>query len=130
MSTLRSTILLEHNASEVWPVIRDVATINRWFPAITESSGDEHKRTVTLSDGATIIEEIVTLDDDLRRMQYRAVGGDLPIAGHLGTVDVVEIDRARSLLVYSTEIEPAELAEAFESAISGAVAALPAYLAG
>ncbi|GAA3035534.1 hypothetical protein GCM10010528_15410 [Gordonia defluvii] len=92
------------------------------------SSGDDHRRTVVLTDGSKIIEDIVTLDDGLRRIQYRAGGGDLPIEDHLGTVDVFAIDDRRSLVAYSTEIEPAEMAEAFHAAIEEAVAALPSYI--
>lgn len=113
MATLRSHILIEQNPSTVWKTVRDVAAISTWFPAIIASSGDRDGRTVTLRDGSKIDEDIVTLDDELRRLQYRAVGGDLPISHHLGTVDVLEIGPSRSLVVYSTEIEPAELASAF-----------------
>ncbi|MCC3314935.1 SRPBCC family protein [Nocardia africana] len=113
MTTLRSEILIDHPADEVWKVIEDVPAISSWFPAIVESTGDRTRRTVTLSDGSRLDEEVVTLDSRLRRLQYRAVGGDLPVTNHLGTVDVFEIDPGRSLVVYSTEIEPAELAGAF-----------------
>ena len=128
MSPLRSSILLNHDATSVWQVIRDVPNISRWFPRMVSSSGDQRRRTVVLSDGSKLIEEIVTLDDGLRRMQYRAVDGDLPINDHLGTVDVFEIDSARTLVAYSTEIEPPELADAFHTAIEEAVQNLPNFL--
>lgn len=128
MTTLRSSVLLNHSASEVWNLVRDAPNISRWFPAIVSSSGDLTRRTVVLADGSSIVEDIVTLDDGLRRLQYRAVGGDLPITGHLGTVDVFEIDEERTLVSYSTEIEPAVLADAFHAAIDGAVANLPVHL--
>ncbi|MGW0035490.1 SRPBCC family protein [Gordonia sp. NPDC003376] len=128
MTTLRSSVLLDHNASTVWDVIRDTSNISRWFPGITTSVGNTRQRTVVLGDGSTIVEDIVTLDDTLRRMQYRAVGGDLPIESHLGTVDVFEIGEGRTLLSYSTEIEPADLAAAFHTAIDEAVENLPDHL--
>jgi carbon monoxide dehydrogenase subunit G len=118
MATLRSHILIDRDPHAVWDVIRDVAAISRWFPAIIASSGDSARRTVTLQDGSVLDEEIVTLDDDLRRLQYRAVGGDLPVTEHLATVDVLGLDDARTLVVYSTEIEPADLAAAFGPAIA------------
>ncbi|MFF8882800.1 SRPBCC family protein [Streptomyces flaveolus] len=43
---------------------------------------------------------------------------------HLGTVDVLEIDEGRSMVVYSTEIEPDGLASAFGPAISEAMQGL------
>ncbi|GEE03649.1 hypothetical protein nbrc107696_40950 [Gordonia spumicola] len=128
MTPLRSSVLMNHPAYTVWQVIRDVPNISRWFPGMVSSTGDMKKRTVVLTDGSTLIEEIVTLDDRLRRMQYRAVDGDLPITQHLGTVDVFDIDADRSLVAYSTEIEPPELAEAFHTAIEEAVQNLPSYI--
>ena len=70
----------------------------------------------------------MTNDPLQHRFQYRIVGGDLPVEYHLGTVDVIEVDAGRSVVVYTTEIEPVTLAEAFEGAISGAVQALPMHL--
>ncbi|MGC4934401.1 SRPBCC family protein [Gordonia sp. DT30] len=104
MAPLRSSVLVDRSADAVWQVIRDVPNISRWFPGMLSSGGDMKQRTVVLTDGSTLIEEIVTLDGGLRRMQYRTVGGDLPIRNHLGTVDVFEIDDDRALVAYSTEI--------------------------
>ena len=128
MATLRSSIVVQRSASDVWEVVRDAPKVSAWFPGIVESSGDLRKRTVVLAGGDALVEEIVTLDDDLRRFQYSAVDGDLPVLSHLGTIDVLELSADASIVVYSTEIEPAELAEAFRTAIDEAVAALPAYL--
>ncbi|RYF45237.1 MAG: SRPBCC family protein, partial [Comamonadaceae bacterium] len=108
MATLRSHVVIDKSPSIVWNIVRDVPGISRWFPAIISSSGDQKRRTVILQDGSRIDEDIVTLDDELRRLQYRAVGGDLPITNHLGTVDVLEVRKGQSLVVYSTEIEPVE----------------------
>ncbi|TNM38659.1 SRPBCC family protein [Nocardioides albidus] len=128
MTTLRSHTILDVPADDVWAVIRDVASIADWFPAMASSSGDERRRTVVLGDGSRIEEDIVTRDDTRRRLQYRAVGGDLPVAAHLGTVDVLDLEDGRSVVVYSTEIEPADLAPAFDGAVSEAVAGLGGFL--
>ena len=45
------------------------------------------------------IEEIVTVDLQLRRFQYRVTGGDLPVEEHLGTIDVIELEEQNSILV-------------------------------
>lgn len=128
MTTLRSHIVLDVPATRVWEVVRDVARVASWFPAMASSSGDEKHRTVVLGDGSTLEEDIVTRDDVLRRLQYRAVGGDLAVESHLGTVDVLDLGSDRTVVVYGTEIEPAELAPAFEAAISEAVAGLGGFL--
>ncbi|ONM46704.1 SRPBCC family protein [Nocardia donostiensis] len=113
MATLRSHVLIDQSPDAVWQLVRDVPGISRWFPAIIASTGDQQRRTVTLQDGSRLEEIVVTLDDQLRRLQYRVVDGDLPITDHLGTVDVLDVGEDRALVVYSTEIEPADLADAF-----------------
>lgn len=113
MATLRSHVLIDQSPDAVWQLVRDVPGISRWFPAIIASTGDQQRRTVTLQDGSRLEEVVVTLDDQLRRLQYRVVDGDLPITDHLGTVDVLDLGEDRALVVYSTEIEPADLADAF-----------------
>ncbi|MYW92635.1 SRPBCC family protein [Amycolatopsis rubida] len=128
MAALRSHVLLDAPADAVWRVIGDPAAVADWFPSMKSSTGDTRHRTVVLGDGSVLEEAVVTHDPARRRLQYRVTGGDLPVAGHLGTVDVLEIDAGRSIVVYSTEISPDSLAGAFDAAISEAVAALPAHL--
>ncbi|XGU20568.1 SRPBCC family protein [Rhodococcus sp. 3Y1] len=102
---------------DVWKLIADAGTINEWFPLVEESAMlDDNHRTVTLRGGIRLTEEIITNDADLRRFQYRIIDGDLPIEHHIGTIDVIEVE-GKSLVVYSTDVEPAELAEMVSGAI-------------
>ncbi|ODU06032.1 MAG: hypothetical protein ABS81_05825 [Pseudonocardia sp. SCN 72-86] len=128
MPTLRSHVVIDAAPDAVWKVVSDAANIADWFPAMESSSGDTGRRTVVLKGGATLEEVVVTSDATMRRFQYRAVGGDLPVESHLGTIDVIGIDPGRTIVVYSTEIEPASLAAPFEEAISEAVRALPEHV--
>ena len=52
-----------------------------------------------------------------------------PVDYHLGTVDVLE-DSQNSLVVYSTEITPDELADVVGPSIEGGVQGLKAHLEG
>jgi len=119
VSEIRSHVIIDAAADEVWRIVSDTPNIAEWMPSMKESTGDAERRTVTLSDGSTLVEDIVTNDSDRRRLRYRVVGGDLPVTDHLGTVDVLPIAEDRSLVVYSTEVEPADLAAAFDEAIEG-----------
>jgi uncharacterized protein YndB with AHSA1/START domain len=128
MPSIRSHVVIDAHPDAVWKVVSDTANVADWFPAMATSTGTDTRRTVTLRDGASIEEEVVTADPALRRYQYRVTGGDLPIEHHLGTVDVIELDAGRSLVVHGTDIEPPSVADAFDAAISEAVAALPRYI--
>lgn len=128
MASIRSQAVLDHDASVVWAVIRDVGAVADWFPAMKSSEPTGSGRKVTLGDGTRLVESTVTLNDELRRYQYRVTSGDLRVGSHLGTVDVLELGAGRSLLVYGSDVEPPEAAEAFDTAISEAVAGLNEYL--
>ncbi len=128
MATIRSHALLDHDANTVWQVVRDVASVADWFPAMASSQAHPEGRVVTLRDGSSLVERTVTVDDALRRYQYRVTGGDISVDQHLGTVDVIDLGPGRSLVVYGSDVEPAEVADAFDTAISEAVAHLGDHL--
>lgn len=127
MATLRVHTRIARPADEVWAVVADAGGISRWFPGIETSTVDGRRRSCTASGGVAIEEEIVTCDAELRRFQYRIVGGGMPVESHLGTVDVLE-DADGSLVIYSTEISPDSLADVMGPATAGGVQGLKNYL--
>lgn len=128
MASIRSHAVLDHDAATVWDLVRDIASVADWFPAMSSSDRTDVGRRVTLSDGSVLLEDTVTLDDSLRRYQYRVAGGDIAVRSHLGTVDVLELGDGRSALVYGSDVEPIEVAEAFDAAVSEAVANVGLHL--
>ncbi|MGY1682183.1 SRPBCC family protein [Geodermatophilus sp. SYSU D01176] len=127
MATLRTDITIDRPAADVWSVVSDAGRISAWFPAVLTSSASGNGRSCELQGGVPLEEEIVANDPALRRFQYRIVGGGVPAESHLGTVDVLELDDGRSLVVYSTEITPDELAGTMGPAIEGGVRGLKEY---
>jgi carbon monoxide dehydrogenase subunit G len=127
MATLRSDIRIDRPAQEVWAVVSDAGRISEWFPSVLTSSANGTGRSCELQGGIPLEEEVVTNDRDLRRFQYRIVGGGVPAEFHLGTVDVLALDDDRSLVVYSTEITPDELADTMGPAVEGGVQGLKEY---
>ncbi len=128
MASLRATARIARPADEVWKVVSDPAGISAWFPGIEHATAADGTRSCTLAGGHELHEDVVNVDGDLRRFQYRITGG-LPVDHHLGTVDVLE-DGQNSLVVYSTEITPDELADVVGPSIEGGVQGLKAYLEG
>ena len=116
MASLRSHLIIDCPADEVWAVVSDAGSISTWFPAVLESSAEGDKRHCELDGGIPLEEEIVTNDAELRRFQYRIVGGGVPVSSHLGTVDVLDQDNS-SLVIYSTEVTPDQVAGTLGPAI-------------
>lgn len=127
MATLRSDITIDRPADEVWAVVSDAGRISDWFPSVLTSSLDGDQRSCELAGGVPLTEEIVTNDSSLRRFQYRITGGGVPAESHLGTVDVLPLHARRSLVVYSTEIMPDELAGTLGPAVEEGIHGLKQY---
>jgi hypothetical protein len=125
MASIRHDIGIDRSAESVWAVVRDSSRLPEWFDGIDSVDVEEHRRTVHLSIGLVLAEEL-TVDDKLFRFQYSITEG-LPEASHLGTVDVLEDGASRSRVVYSTEVAEqygAIVGPATEAALKGLKALL------
>ena len=108
MGTVRRHAFVECNADKVWSFVGAPERLHEWFP-ISECRVEGNKRWITLAGGIVFEEDIVTLDHDLRRFQYKIVNKSL-IKFHLGTVDVIPDGNDRCLVMYSTDMDPEVLA--------------------
>lgn len=108
MGTVRRHTFVDCNADKVWSFVGAPERLHEWFP-ITECRVEGNKRWITLAAGIVFEEDIITLDQDLRRFQYKIVNNSL-IKFHLGTVDVIPDGDNRCLMMYSTDMDPEVLA--------------------
>ncbi len=114
MGSVRRDAILAASAPEVWAFIGRPEALHEWFPTTaTRVEGD--KRWVTLPSGIVFEEQIVLVDNDLRRFQYSIIGNPL-ITQHLGTIDVIPITDRSCIVVYSTNIDPEVLGLAIGAA--------------
>ena len=108
MGTVRRHTFVDCNADKVWSFVGAPERLHEWFP-ITECRVEGNKRWITLAAGIVFEEDIITLEQDLRRFQYKIVNNSL-IKFHLGTVDVIPDGDNRCLVMYSTDMDPEVLA--------------------
>ena len=108
MGTVRRHAFVDCNADKGWSFVGAPERLHEWFP-ITECRVEGNKRWITLAAGIVFEEDIITLDQDLRRFQYKIVNNSL-IKFHLGTVDVIPDGDNRCLMMYSTDMDPEVLA--------------------
>jgi hypothetical protein len=108
VSSVTVDIPVEASAAFTWDVVRDVYAVDtRLIPgfAIAVEKGPD-TRTVTFTNGLTVTERIVELDDHARQLKYQAADG--PLTHHLG-IQVVREDDAGVHLVWTTEFAPASM---------------------
>lgn len=124
--SVRRVTRIHAPAAQVWEVAGDLRRLAEWLPGVEEATVDGSVRTVRFLAGATVTEEIVTLDDRQRRLQYRIVG---PLfRHHLSTLDVIDLGDGSSLAVYGADAEPAVLALVIAGAAAEGLARLGSQL--
>lgn len=117
MGTVRRHIFIEASADAVWELVGNPARLDEWFPItgceVSREDGiadlPPTKRWITLASGLRFEEQIVTLDNDLRRFQYSIINNPI-VKSHIGTVDVIPDGERRCLVIYSTDLEPEVMA--------------------
>jgi hypothetical protein len=120
MATMRREVWIERPAEEVWALVGDPAAVTRWFPRMDDVTVDGNQRVITLASGLPLMEDIVSVRNDLRRFQYRLTG-PLPVEQHLATIDVVADGDDRCVVVYSTDVVPHVLAFILDGAVGDAL---------
>jgi len=117
--TQRRHRIIAASADEAWAVVRRADLLHLWFPGIDSCTVEGDVRTIVTGVGLPIPEQILACDDIQRRFQYRITA---PLfREHLGTIDVLPLDEASCLVIYSSDVEPAALALVLGGATQGAL---------
>jgi carbon monoxide dehydrogenase subunit G len=132
MATVRRETIINADPEEVWDAVRDVGSLHtRLAPGVVEdtvldSSGDHPVRTVTFASGQRLRERIVAVDDRARRLVWSIEGS--PVLHHNGALQVQEIGARQSRVVWTADVLPDTLAEAFAPLMEAGLAAMTRHL--
>lgn len=107
-----------------WEAIKDVGAIHkrlvRGFVTDTVLEGDT--RTVTFANGFVVREQIVTVDESLRRLVYHAVGGRA--SHHNASLQVFAGPDGTSTLMWTTDLLPDEMKAPIAQMVEAGAAAM------
>lgn len=92
-------------AEKIWGVLADWKQVGDWFPGIASCEVEGDVRTLTLENGAKIVERVTTVDQGLRRLEYEVTGGDVKVDAHRATMDVIDVG-GTTVVVSSVHVEP------------------------
>lgn len=111
MANVSMETTLNAPADEVWEIVSDFNGLTRFIPAIaastTEGEGIGAVRTLTLENGALILEKLESFQESpSRSFSYSIVTSPLPVAGYHATVEVFDIGSSRSNMTWSSSFEP------------------------
>lgn len=109
MVSVKVSERVEASADKVWDLFRDFGGIQRFtsgFEKVEVSgSGIGAVRTITLPGGAALQERLEAFDERGRKLQYAIVGGPIPVANYLATIEVKDEGKA-CRIDWSSHFEP------------------------
>jgi Polyketide cyclase / dehydrase and lipid transport len=130
MATICKELLVGMPPGELWQRVKNVGNISRLFPNFIPASelGENNSRSCTLADGSQLVERIVTVDGDLRRLAYTITQSPMPLTHHQASMQVfAEGDGSR--FVWITDFLPDEAATVLGEVLKAAAQDLADSLA-
>ncbi|MCY4393553.1 MAG: SRPBCC family protein [Rhodospirillaceae bacterium] len=93
MPTVTKQAALEASAPAVWAAVRNFGKLDEWLPPVvgceTDGEGIGALRTLTLGDGAVVVERLDAHDDGARTLTYSMTdAGPMPLVDYVSTIAV------------------------------------------
>ncbi len=124
MASIYKEFLVNASPQFVWEAVKDVGAVHvrlaQGFVTDTKLEGDT--RTVTFANGFVVQEQIVSINDELRRLVYRAVGGRA--SHHNAFFQIFPAPDGKSRVLWVTDLLPDEMRTPVEQMVelgSGAI---------
>lgn len=91
MATTTVSIEIPASVDQVWQLMGGFDSLPDWLPFIPKSVVSEggHVRTLTTSDGGTVIERLEAFDNRQRSYSYSIIQAPFPVVDYLSTIAVV-----------------------------------------
>lgn len=107
---------LNSSAENVWKTVSDFNGLSRFIPAIVKSTtagtGIGAVRTLTLDNGAQIVEKLESMQETLSRsLSYSIISSPLPLEDYFATIQVLDSGDNQCKVIWSSKFEPKETSE-------------------
>ncbi|TMM32924.1 MAG: SRPBCC family protein [Actinobacteria bacterium] len=115
MPSFHHTIDIAATAQQVWAVLGDLTSVDRWIPGVTSVTRTGTGRTCTFDDGHVQQEQILDYSPTTHSYRYVIDGAPLPVRDNTGTFAVEDTDNG-SRVVWESSFVPLDPAGADELA--------------
>ena len=110
MAQVNMKTVVNASAEDVWKVVGDFNALGKFVAAVAKSdlegSGVGSERTLTLQDGAQIVERLENFDGDKRTLEYSILSGPLPVENYLSKMEVKESGEGMCEACWSSSFDP------------------------
>jgi mxaD protein len=106
------SVTIDASAATVWEKVKNFDGINTWHPAfakdqITSGKNNEAgaERLLTMGDGGTIKEKLLSFDDKKHTFTYEILEGVLPVSHYKSTMSVKPAGKDKSIATWSSTFQ-------------------------
>jgi len=119
MPSFRHTIDIAATPEQVWRVLGDLTSVNRWIPGVTKVTRTDTGRVCTFDDGHVQDEQILDYSPPTYSYRYIIDGAPLPVRDNTGSFTIEDADGHAQVIWESSfaALDPAmsaQLAEMWE----------------
>lgn len=107
MPTFRQTVDIAATPDQVWEVLGDVTSVDRWIPGVTAVTRTDSGRACTFADGHTQDERILDYSPATRSYRYLIDGAPLPVTDNTGRF-AVEDTGGQARVVWESSFRPTD----------------------
>ena len=111
MKILKEEAVFNSAANNLWEILSNVTRCD-WIDTVDNIEIEGDCRVFEMAGMGRIKERIIKLDNQSMELQYSAVETIAPINHHLATIKIIEVTDNKSLLDWTTEIDPEIFADA------------------
>jgi len=112
------TVAIDASAAKVWKTAKDFDSLNAWHPAVAKDAIVEGTnntvgavRLLTLQDGGTIKEKLLSFDAAHHKFRYAIVEGVIPVSNYTSTFVVTSAGKGKSTVTWSGRFQRKNLAD-------------------
>jgi hypothetical protein len=116
MGSIVHSVDVKASAADVWDAVRDFGALHhRLVPGfVVDAQTDGRRRRVTFVSGAVATEELVSIDDDRRRLVYTVVESGLGFEHYQASVQVAAREGGFSRITWIVDLLPDDRLEVVE----------------
>ncbi|QAZ38755.1 SRPBCC family protein [Methylibium sp. Pch-M] len=104
-------VTIDNSPATVWKLVGNFNALDVWHPAVLESELQGKagqvgaRRRLTLDDGATRLEKLLSYSATQRSYSYAIVESALPVANYKATITLTPADEGRTLMTWRSTFD-------------------------
>lgn len=120
-------VTVDNSSATVWKLVGNFNSLDVWHPAVVKSelNGNGTKvgarRLLTLGDGATILEKLLSYSAAKSSYSYSILKSPLPVANYKSTITLTPVDEGHTLMKWSSTFDANGVSDEQAATIIGGI---------